>query len=54
MDLAVLIVGIIIGIGTGYFIWGPGREQMQAKDRTIKKPAKPGTKRPEFKNPNED
>ncbi len=48
MDLAVLVVGIIIGVGAGYFIWGPGNKQMAAKSEAKKKA------KPTYKNPNED
>lgn len=48
MDLAVLIVGIIIGVGAGYMIWGPGKKHLYEKPEPKKE------SKPTYKNPNED
>ncbi len=49
MDLAVLIVGFIMGFVAAYFTVGPGKEKMnQKKDSTKpgRHPVKPGSARP--------
>ena len=48
MDLAPFVVGIIIGILAGYFVWGPGKKHL------YEKPAAKKETKPTYKNPNED
>ncbi len=49
MDLAVLIVGFIMGFVACYFTMGPGKDKMNKKDRparVVREPRRRGTARP--------
>ncbi len=57
MDLAVLIVGAIMGFAACYFTLGPGKDKMNKKEqaeRTVKTPRKHGTARPRNSAPPQD